>query len=109
MTQNTLRSQNMPHLRAVERYSPDGRTVRKENYPAGRPRCDSDALGQLVDIELGYDHIPCETAILNFPHFLEKHWLTKKLFNEFDTRLVNQGITPRSGTLVDATIIDAQP
>ena len=68
---------------------------------------DSDAMRRFVGIELGDDRIPDETTILNFRHLLEKHQLTEKLFVEMNTHLAEQGITLRSGTLVDATIIDA--
>jgi hypothetical protein len=68
---------------------------------------DSDAMRQFAGIELGDDRIPDETTILNFRHLLEKHQLTEKLFVEVNTHLAEHGITLRSGTLVDATIIDA--
>ncbi|MEV8469040.1 IS5 family transposase [Fluviibacterium sp. DFM31] len=48
-----------------------------------------------------------KTTILNFRHLLEKHQLTEKLIVEVNTHLADQGITLRSGTLVDATIIGA--
>jgi IS5 family transposase len=44
---------------------------------------------------------------LNFRHLLERHGLTEAVFAEVNARLVDEGITLRSGTLVDATIIDA--
>jgi IS5 family transposase len=69
--------------------------------------CDSDAMRHFAGIELGCDRIPDETTILNFRHLLEKHELTEKLFAEVNSHLADQGITLRSGTLVDATIIDA--
>jgi len=69
---------------------------------------DSDTIRQSAGIELGDDRIPDETTILNFRHLLEKHQLTEKLFVEVNTHLADQGITLRSGTLVNATIIDAQ-
>jgi IS5 family transposase len=68
---------------------------------------DSDAMRQFAGIELGDDRIPGETTILNFRHLLEKHRLTEQLFVEVNSHLADQGITLRSGTLVDATIIDA--
>lgn len=68
---------------------------------------DSDAMRQFAGIELGDDRIPDETTILNFRHLLEKHELTEKLFVEVNRHLAGQGITLRSGTLVDATIIAA--
>jgi len=68
---------------------------------------DSDAMRRFAGIELGDDRIPDETTILNFRHLLEKHQLTEKLFAEVNAYLADKGITLRSGTLVDATIIDA--
>jgi IS5 family transposase len=68
---------------------------------------DSDAMRQFAGIELGDDRIPDETTIPNFRHLLEKHRLTEQLFVEVNSHLADQGITLRSGTLVDATIIDA--
>jgi IS5 family transposase len=68
---------------------------------------DSEAMRQFAGIELGDDRIPDETTILNFRHLLEKHHLTEQLFAEVNRHLADQGITLRSGTLVDATIIDA--
>ena len=68
---------------------------------------DSDAMRRFAGIELGDDRIPDETTILNFRHLLERHGLTEALFKEVNGHLADKGITLRSGTLVDATIIDA--
>ncbi len=68
---------------------------------------DSDAMRRFAGIELGDDRIPDETTILNFRHLLERHGLTETMFAEVNAHLADRGITLRSGTLVDATIIDA--
>jgi IS5 family transposase len=68
---------------------------------------DSDAMRRFAGIELGDDRIPDETTILNFRHLLERHGLTEAIFAEVNGHLADKGITLRSGTLVDATIIDA--
>lgn len=68
---------------------------------------DSEAMRRFAGIELGDDRIPDETTILNFRHMLERHGLTEALFADVNEHLVDKGITLRSGTLVDATIIDA--
>jgi transposase, IS5 family len=68
---------------------------------------DSEAMRRFARIELGDDRIPDETTILNFRHLLERHGLTEALFAEVNAHLADKGITLRSGTLVDATIIDA--
>jgi transposase, IS5 family len=68
---------------------------------------DSEAMRRFARIELGDDRIPDETTILNFRHLLERHGLTEAIFAEVNAHLADKGITLRSGTLVDATIIDA--
>jgi len=68
---------------------------------------DSEAMRRFAGIELGDDRIPDETTILNFRHFLERHGLTEAIFADVNAHLADKGITLRSGTLVDATIIDA--
>ncbi len=68
---------------------------------------DSEAMRRFAGIELGDDRIPDETTILNFRHLLERYGLTEAIFAEVSAHLADKGITLRSGTLVDATIIDA--
>lgn len=68
---------------------------------------DSEAMRRFAGIELGDDRIPDETTILNFRHLLERHGLTEAIFAEVNAHLADKGISLRSGTLVDATIIDA--
>jgi transposase, IS5 family len=68
---------------------------------------DSEAMRRFAGIELGDDRIPDETTILNFRHLLERQGLTEAIFAEVNAHLADKGITLRSGTLVDATIIDA--
>jgi IS5 family transposase len=68
---------------------------------------DSEAMRRFAGIELGDDRVPDETTILNFRHLLERHGLTEAIFADVNTHLADRGITLRSGTLVDATIIDA--
>ena len=64
-------------------------------------------MRRFAGIELGDDRIPDETTILNFRHLLEKHQLTEKLFAEVNAYFADKGVALRSGTYVDATIIDA--
>ena len=51
--------------------------------------------------------IPDETTILKFRHLLEKHNLAKKLFEEINRHLDEQGLMLKEGTIVDASIISA--
>ncbi|HXF46354.1 MAG TPA: IS5 family transposase [Burkholderiaceae bacterium] len=55
----------------------------------------------------GLDAIPDETTILNFRRLLETHGLAEKLFKQVNAHLQRKGLSLRSGTIVDATIIDA--
>ncbi|WP_370362717.1 IS5 family transposase [Paracoccus sp. FO-3] len=68
---------------------------------------DSEAMRRFAGIELGDDRIPDETTILNFRHLLERHGLTEAIFADVNAQLAGKGIGLRSGTLVDATTIDA--
>lgn len=51
--------------------------------------------------------IPDETTILNFRRLLETHNLGKKLFDEINRHLDEQGLVLKEGTIVDASIIAA--
>src|SRR6267142_3572334 len=68
---------------------------------------DIESLRRFAGIELGQDEVPDETTILKFRHLLERQGLTKKLFAKVQEHLQQQGLSLRSGTIVDATIITA--
>lgn len=51
--------------------------------------------------------IPDETTILNFRHLLERHGIAAKLLQAVNRHLQDNKLLPRTGTIVDATIIDA--
>jgi IS5 family transposase len=70
---------------------------------------DSQALRNFVGIELNRDPIPDATTVLHFRHWLERHDLTKGLFEEVSAMLEERGLLMRQGTIVDATIIAAPP
>ena len=64
-------------------------------------------MRRFAEIELGDDRSPDETTILNFCHLLERYGLSESIFEIVNAHLAEKCITLRSGTLVDATIIDA--
>ena len=68
---------------------------------------ESKPMRRFAGIELGDDRILDETTILNFRHLPERYGLTEAIFAEVNAHLTDKGITLRSGTLVDAIIIDA--
>ena len=68
---------------------------------------DSQALRGFAGIELGRDPVPDATTVLHFRHWLERHGLTKALFDEVAALLSERGLLMREGTIVDATIISA--
>jgi IS5 family transposase len=70
---------------------------------------DSQALRGFVGIELNRDPVPDATTVLHFRHWLERHDLTRALFDEIAAMLAERGLLMRQGTIVDATIIAAPP
>ena len=70
---------------------------------------DSQALRRFAGIELNCDPVPDATTVLHFRHWLERHELTKGLFDEVSAMLEEGGLLMRQGTIVDATIIAAPP
>jgi len=70
---------------------------------------DSQALRAFVGIDLSREAAPDATTVLQFRHLLEKHELTKKLFEAVNARLSAAGLMMREGTIADATIIAAPP
>src|ERR1700680_311695 len=70
---------------------------------------DSQALRGFAAIDLSVTTVPDATTVLNFRHWLERHDLTKALFDEIGAVLEERGLLMRRGTIVDATIIAAPP
>jgi len=70
---------------------------------------DSQALRAFVRIDLSRESAPDATTLLQFRHLLEKHELTKKLFEAINGKLSAAGLMMREGTIADATIIAAPP
>ena len=70
---------------------------------------DSESMRRFAGIELSEDAIPDETTILRFRHLLEKHYLTQAIFSQVRTLLEQKRLLLKSGTIVDATIIEAPP
>jgi transposase, IS5 family len=70
---------------------------------------DSQALRGFAGIDLSVARVPDATTVLNFRHWLERHDLTRALFDEIGAMLEERGLLMRQGTIVDATIIAAPP
>ena len=70
---------------------------------------DSESMRRFAGIELVEDAVPDETTILRFRHLLEKHALTESIFKQIRTLLEQKRLLLKSGTIVDATIIEAPP
>src|SRR5437016_8131976 len=68
---------------------------------------DSLAMRRFVDIDLGREPVPDETTVCRFRHPLEAHDLGQKLFDEVQRHLAAKGLKVATGTIVDATIINA--
>ena len=68
---------------------------------------DSLAMRDFVGIDLGREPAPDETTVCKFRHLLEKHDLGRQLFQEVHRHLETQGLKVSTGTIVDASIINA--
>jgi IS5 family transposase len=68
---------------------------------------DSLAMRRFVGIDLGREPVPDETTVCRFRHQLEEHDLGRQLFDELQRHLAAKGLKIATGTIVDATIINA--
>jgi IS5 family transposase len=68
---------------------------------------DSRAMRRFVNIDLGREPAPDETTICKFRHLLEAHNLGDQLFALIAEYLEENGLKVSTGTIVDASIIDA--
>jgi transposase, IS5 family len=68
---------------------------------------DSVSLRRFVGIDLGCEAVPDATTLLKFRHLLEQHKLAEQIFAEVGGVLQDSGMTLKTGTIVDATIINA--
>jgi IS5 family transposase len=68
---------------------------------------DIEPMRRFAGVELAEDALPDETTILRFRHLLEKHRLTEAIFVEVRALLEERHLLLKSGTIVDATIINA--
>ena len=70
---------------------------------------DSESMRRFAGIELLEDAVPDESTILRFRHLLEQHRLSEQIFGLVRGLLESKRLLLKSGTIVDATIIDALP
>ncbi len=68
---------------------------------------DSLSMRSFVGIDLGREGAPDETTVCKFRHLLEQHDLGKRLFEEVGRHLQDKGLKVSTGTIVDASIINA--
>ncbi len=68
---------------------------------------DSRAMRRFVGIDLGREPVPDETTVCKFRHLLEAHNLGDQLFVLMAEYLQENGLKVSTGTIVDASIIDA--
>jgi IS5 family transposase len=68
---------------------------------------DSTAMRTFVGIDLGREPVPDETTVCRFRHLLETQRLGATLFETVTRHLAAHGVRVATGTIVDATIINA--
>jgi IS5 family transposase len=70
---------------------------------------DSQSIRGFVGIDLTHELAPDATTLLKIRRLLEKHNLTRRIFDEINVHLASKGLIMREGTIVDATLIAAPP
>jgi len=65
------------------------------------------SMRHFVAIDLGREPVPDETTICKFRHLLERHGLGAKIFARVNGYLESRGVKIGTGTIVDATLIEA--
>lgn len=68
---------------------------------------DSLSLRRFAGIDLGCEAVPDATTLLKFRRLLEEHQLGARLFAEAGRVLQDKGMSVKTGTIADATIINA--
>ena len=68
---------------------------------------DSAVMRQFAGIDLGSEPVPDETTVCKFRHLLEQHELGERVFERVGEHLQQKGLRLSTGTIVDATIINA--
>ena len=70
---------------------------------------DSQAIRGFVGIDLTHESAQNAATLLKFRRLLEKHDLTRRIFDEINVHLASKGLMMREETIVDATLIAAPP
>ncbi len=65
------------------------------------------SMRHFVGIDLGSEPVPDETTVCKFRHLLERHGLGAKIFARVNGYLESRGVKIGTGTIVDATLIEA--
>lgn len=68
---------------------------------------ESVSMRHFVGVDLGCEPVPDETTICKFRHLLEGHGLGAKIFARVNSYLESRGVRLGTGTIVDATLIEA--
>lgn len=68
---------------------------------------ESHSMRAFVGIDLGREPVPDETTVCKFRHLLERHGLGAKIFARVNGYLARHGLKIGTGTIVDATILEA--
>ena len=70
---------------------------------------DSRSMARFARVAPDVTGVPDESTILRFRHLLERHGLGEAIFEAINAHLGERELIVRSGTIVDATLIDAAP
>ena len=68
---------------------------------------DSPVMREFAGVDLGSEPVPDETTVCKFRHLLEEHRLGGEILETVNLYLQQRGVRISTGTIVDATIINA--
>lgn len=68
---------------------------------------DRNSFQKFLNLDLMGQGVPDESTILQFRHLLEKHDLSKAIFEQIAEHLIHLGLMMKQGTIVDATLIES--
>ena len=68
---------------------------------------ENQTIRRFVGVDLSTENAPDATTLLQFRHLLERNEVFEEIFNKINELLLSNGMTITSGSIVDASIIEA--
>jgi IS5 family transposase len=69
---------------------------------------DTPMCREFAGLDVGVDNLPGDNTILRFRHLFEEHQLSLQILATVNATLAHKGLLVKSGTVIDATLIDLE-